>query len=178
MPSRSPLLAAGLCALVLAGCGSKNPALIPQSDADQLTELVSRARDASAAGQCDRAREAVADAERQLSGLPRKTSARLKQNLKDWLDYLDGRIESECKAPEPEKTATPEATATETATPEPTASPTPTPTPTETATPTPTATPTETATPTPSATPDSGGTGGASAPQEPSATGGVAPGDT
>jgi hypothetical protein len=171
MPSRSPLLAAGLCALVLAGCGSENTALIPQDDADQLTQLVSDASEASAAGECDRARQAVREAERQLSGLPRKTSERLKQNLKDWLDYLDGRIERDCKAPEPEKTATPEPTETETP------SPTETPTPTETPSPTETPTPTETATPEPSAT-EQPGTGGASAPQEPTGTGGVAPGDT
>jgi hypothetical protein len=173
MPFRSPLVAAGLCALVLAGCGSQNSALIPQDDADQLTELVSQAGDLSAAGECDRARQAVKQAEQQLSGLPRKTSDRLKQNLQDWLDYLDGRIARECKEPEPEETATPEATVTETAAPTETASPSPEPT--ETASPSPE--PTETATPAPTSTPDSG-TGGASAPQEPSGSGGVAPGDT
>jgi hypothetical protein len=40
MSYRSPLLAAALGALALAGCGSENDALIPQRDADQLTALV------------------------------------------------------------------------------------------------------------------------------------------
>jgi hypothetical protein len=162
MPFRSPLLAAGLGALVLAGCGSENPALIPQKDADQLTALVDEAGAASSSGDCTRARRAVTEAERQLSGLPRKTDARLKANLNDWLDYLDRRIASGCKAPEPEETPT--ATPTETAT--------PTPSPTETPTPE----PTETATPEPTATVDPG-TGGDEPPAEPPATGGVAPGD-
>jgi hypothetical protein len=171
MPSRSPLVAAGLCALVLAGCGSQNSALIPQDDADQLTALVNEAGDASAAGDCDRARQAVQEAERQLSGLPRKTSDRLKKNIEDWLEYLDGRIERECKEPEPEKTTTPEPTATAS----PTETATPSPTPTETATPSPT--PSQTASPAPTTT-EEPGTGGASAPQEPSGSGGVVPGET
>jgi hypothetical protein len=163
MSYRSPLVAAAVGALVLAGCGSDNPALIPQGDADQLTALVSEARDASAAGECDRARRAVGEAERQLSGLPRKTDKRLKANLKQWLDYLDARIAEECKAPEPEETATPTPTEPEqTATPEPT----------ETATPE----PTETATPEPTVTVDPG-TGGEGVPEEPQGSDGVSPGN-
>ena len=161
MPLRSSLLAVGLGVFVLAGCGSENSALIPQKDSDQLTALVSEAGDASAAGDCDRARRAVTEAERQLGGLPRKTDARLKQNLKDWLDYLDRRIDKDCKEPEPSATATPEAT--ETASPEPTE--TATPEPTETATPE----PTETATPEPT------GTASPEPTEEPSGTGGVSP---
>jgi outer membrane biosynthesis protein TonB len=162
MPLRSSLLAAGLGALVLAGCGSENSALIPQKDADQLTALVSEVGKASGAGDCDGARRAVTEAERQLSGLPRKTDPDLKANLKDWLDYLDGRIARDCEAPDETPTPTP----TESATPTPTPSPTETPTPSPTPTPTPTETPTPTPTPTPTSTPE-----------EPSDTGGVPPGD-
>jgi hypothetical protein len=160
---RSPLLAAALGAFALAGCGSENPALIPQGDADQLTALVSEARDASDAGECDRARRAVAEAELQLSGLPRKTDKRLKANLKQWLDHLDGRVAEECKAAEPDETPTPEPseTPTETPTAEPTEEPAETPTPT--------------ATPVPTVTVDPG-TGG-DLPEEPAGTGGVPPGD-
>jgi hypothetical protein len=164
MRFRSLLVAAGVSAL-LAGCGSENEKLIPQSDADQLSSLVAEAGDASAAGECDAARRAVRDAEQQLSGLPRRTDANLKENLRDWLDYLNRQIGDECSA-EPE--ATPTATPTET----PTETPTPTPTPTETPTPTPT--PTETPTPTPTVDP---GTGGEEGPEEPGDSGGVPPGD-
>jgi outer membrane biosynthesis protein TonB len=164
MRFRCLLLAAGLSAL-LAGCGSDNAALIPQSDADRLSALVAKAGDASGAGECATAQRAVREAEQQLDGLPRKSDKNLKANLRDWLDYLNQQIGDECTA-EPEETATP------TPTPTPTETPTPTPTPTETPTPTPT--PTETPTPTPTVDPGSGGEEG---PEEPSGSGGVPPGD-
>jgi hypothetical protein len=165
---RSPLrlLAAALGALALAGCGSENEsALIPPDDADQLSTLVAEAGDASAAGECDRARRAVAEAEAELSGLPRRTAGDLKQNLREWLEYLDSRIAEECKAPEPDETATPEPTETPTA--EPTETPTETPTPT----------PTPTVTPEPTATVEPGDGGGTVSPEEPDGSGGVAPED-
>jgi outer membrane murein-binding lipoprotein Lpp len=115
---RSPLLAAALGALALAGCGSDDEsALIPQDNADQLSTLVAEAGDATAAGECDRARRAVSEAEAELSGLPRRTDRALKRNLRDWLEHLDGRIAEECEAPEDEETATPEPTETPTETP-------------------------------------------------------------
>jgi outer membrane biosynthesis protein TonB len=164
MRFRSLLVAAGVSAL-LVGCGSDNDKLIPQGDADQLSSLVAEAGDAAAAGECDAAQRAVRDAAQQLSGLPRRTDKNLKQNLRDWLDYLDQQIADKCEA-KPEETATP------TPTPSATETPTPTPTPTETPTPTPTETPTPT--PTPSVDP---GTGGEQGPEEPSGSGGVPPGD-
>ena len=162
MSHRSPLPAVALVALALAGCGADDRALIPAADADQLNTLVSEAGDASAAGECDRARRVVSEAEQQLSGLPRRTDKRLKANLRQWLDHLDGRIAEECEAPEPEKTPTPEPTEepTETPTAEPTEEPT--------------ETPTATATPEPTVTVDPG-TGGL--PEEQPGTGGVPPED-
>jgi hypothetical protein len=173
MPFRSSLLAAGLGALVLAGCGSDDKALIPQDDADRLSALVGEAGDAAAAGRCDRARTKAADAKRQLGGLPRRTDAELKANLEEWLDYLEQRIQQDCRAPEPDETPTP--TPTE-ATPSPSPSPTPTP---------PDETPTPTASPEPTVTIEPGegdgegdGDGeGQGPPEEPPGTGGVAPED-
>jgi hypothetical protein len=164
---RSPLLAAALGALALAGCGSgDDAALIPQDNADQLSALVGEAADATAAGECDRARRAVSEAEAELAGLPRRTDRRLKANLRDWLEHLDSRIAEDCEAPAPEETATPA--------PEPTETPEPTPEPTETPTPTPT--PTPTVEPEPTVTVDPG-TGGAGTPEEPPGSGGVPPED-
>jgi hypothetical protein len=163
MRLRPMLLAAGLCALALAGCGKENPKLIPQSDADRLTTLVQEAGDASATGSCDAARRAVREAEHQLAGLPRSTSTSLKANIRDWLELLDRDIKSECG----KKSATPTATATETASPEPTPSATPT------ATESPTATPTPSVSPTPTVTIDPGTGGGQGPPEEPPGTGGV-----
>jgi outer membrane biosynthesis protein TonB len=165
MSYRSPLLAAALGALALAGCGSDSSALIPQEDADRLTALVGEAGDAAAAGECDTARRAVEEAELQLSSLPRSTDKELKANLRDWLQYLDSRIADECRAPEPEGTPTPEPTAA------PTETPTPEPTPTETPTPTPTPTPTA------EPEPDEDDDGGVPPLEEPPGTGGVPPGD-
>ena len=153
---RSLLLPVAL-ALALAGCGGDEAELIPQQDADLLSALVRDAGEASSAGECERARRAVAEAELQLAGLPRKTDRQLKANLKDWLEHLDERIAADCKPPKPEETPTPTPTAS--------ATPTPTPTPTETATPTPT--------PTPTATTDPGNEGA----EEPAGTGGVPDGD-
>jgi hypothetical protein len=169
MRLRSLLIAVGVSALVLAGCGSKNEALIPPNDADRLSTLVADAGEAADAGECDAARRSVREAEQQLDGLPSKTSRRLKRNLRDWLDHLDGKIADECSA-EPEKTPTPTATATATATAEPTETATPEPTETPTATPE----PTKTATPEPTVTVDPG-TGGEGLPEEPSDSGGVPP---
>jgi hypothetical protein len=160
MWSRSPLLAAVLGALALGGCGSDDAALIPQGDAEQLSALVAKAGEQSAAGECERARSAVAEARARLGGLPRKTDAQLKANLEDWLEHLDKRIASDCEAPKPERTTTP--------------TPTPTPTPKETpAAPTPTPTPSATSTPVPTPT----ATSTVAPPEEPQGTGGVPPGD-
>src|SRR5215207_6938054 len=120
---RSPLLAAALGALALAGCGSDDTALIPQEDADRVITLVGDAGDAAAKGACDRARRAVREAELQLSGLPRKTDSELKANIRDWLQHLDGRIAEDCQPPEPEETPTPEPTVAPTETPTPTVDP-------------------------------------------------------
>ena len=100
------LLLAVLLSALLAGCGAQNDALIPQDDADRLSGLVADAASASDAGDCDAARRQVSEAEQQLSALPRKTDRELKQNLRDWLTYLDGQIDDQCEA-EPDKTPTP-----------------------------------------------------------------------
>ena len=163
----SLLAVLGVCALLAAGCGSENRALIPQRNADQLTAYIDEAADANAAGECDRATRAAGDAERELNGLPASTDRKLKRNLHDWLAHLQQQIADECKAPQAEETATPEPT--ETATPAPTESATPSPT----ASPEPT--PSATASPVPTTSDGDPSTGGLGAPEEPSGTGGVLP---
>jgi outer membrane biosynthesis protein TonB len=158
------LLLAVLLSVLLAGCGAQNDALIPQDDADRLSGLVADAGSASDDGECDTARRQVSEAEQQLSALPSSTAKALKQNLRQWLNHLDGQIADECD-PKPEKTPTPTPTETPTETPAPTPTATPTPTPTATPTPTPTPAPTDQ------------GTGGNEGPEEPSGTGGVGAGE-
>jgi hypothetical protein len=147
-----------LLAVLAAGCGRQNPALIPEDDAARLTASVDRVDEAIASGDCEGATELVQRARTQVTELPRRVSVRLKDNLDEWLVHLGERIPSDCE-PEAQTTPEPTATATETATPTPTAEETETPTPT----PTPTATPTATASPEPTATQqpeDNGGVNG------------------
>ena len=137
------LLGMLLCALALAGCGQQNPRLLGQSDADRLTNKVDEVAQLVSDGDCAQARDAVDEAKQMVSELPRSTSQRLRQNLTEWLDHLDGRVPRDCENKQSE-TPTPTPSATET--PTETSTPSPTPTPSATETPTPTPTPTETPT--------------------------------
>ena len=149
MPRR-PSVALGLLlvAVPLAGCGSEDPELIPQTRASALTSTIDEIQAACDDNDTAKAKAAVQAANQQVSELPRRVDAELKRNIRDWLTHIDDRIENDCKA---EETPTPTPSATETATPEPTE--TATPEPTETATPE----PTETATPAPTVEPPGGG---------------------
>ena len=146
---RLPLLV--LVVAVLAGCGQSNPDLIPASNAQALAETADKIQAACTDADRSEARAQIRSAERQLDQLPRTVDAKLKQNLQDWIDRIQGRIGDDCQAeetptPEPTETETPEAT--ETATETPTATETATEAPTETATPTATATEAPTEAPT------------------------------
>ena len=159
MPRR-PLLALGLLlvAVPLAGCGSEDPELIPQTRASALTSTIDEIQSACDANDTDKAKAAVESANQQVSELPRRVDADLKRNIRDWLSHIDDQIDEDCAKEEKTPTPTPTATATET----------PTPTPTESATPEPTETPTpeptETATPEPTVEPP--GDGGVLAPED------------
>jgi outer membrane murein-binding lipoprotein Lpp len=158
MPRRRPLALGLLLAVIpLAGCGSDNPELIPQSRASALSSTVDEIAAACEANDTAKAKAAVTAANQQVSELPRRVDAKLRKNLQDWLAHIDERVDRDCQA---EETPTPTATATATET----ATETPTPTPTETETPTPS--PTETATPSPTATVEPPGNGGVSAPDD------------
>jgi outer membrane murein-binding lipoprotein Lpp len=151
---RVSLLAVAL-ALLVAGCGSSNPKLLAQTDADKLNASVDQIQQACDSGDAGAVRNRTQQARDLIDGLPRKVDKRLKQNLSDWLGQIDKRAGRDCGASSP--TATPSATETPTATATSTPSPTSTPTPTETATPTPTATATATPSATATATPNPGG---------------------
>jgi len=156
MLHRLPLaLAVLLAAIPLAGCGSDDPELIPQTRASALTSTIDEIQSACDDNDTAKAKAAVEAANQQVSELPRRVDAKLKRNIRDWLTHIEDRIDRDCKAEET-PTATPEPT--ETPTPEPTE--TPTPEPTETPTPE----PTETATPTPTVEPP--GDGGVIAPED------------
>ncbi len=139
MPRR-PILALGLLLAVipLAGCGSEDPELIPQTRASALTSTIDEIKAACDDNDPAKAKAAVDAANQQVSELPRRVDTSLKRNIRDWLDHIEKGIDGDCKAKE-EATPTPTPSPTETATPEPTE--TPTPEPTETATPAPTVEP-------------------------------------
>jgi len=160
MPRR-PSLALGLllAAFPLAGCGSENPELIPETRASALTSTIDEITSACDANDTAKAKAAVRAANQQVSELPRRVDSELKSNLRQWLRHIDGRIEQDCAKQEEE-------TPTETATPEPTETPTPEPTETPTPKPTETPTPEPTETPTPTATVEPPGDGGVIAPED------------
>jgi hypothetical protein len=158
MQTSLPLGLALVATLLLSGCGSSNPNLIPQDRADALIRQVDDVASRTSDSDCSGAKDALRDARNQVAELPASVDRKLKRNLNEWLDQIAGKIDTDCK-PEETPTATPEETETPTATPTETETPTETPTPTETATPTPTPTATETPT------------------VEPPDTGGVIPGD-
>ena len=153
---RSLSLGLALAALLLSGCGRENPRLIPQTQAQALTDTVDQIAQSTGAEDCTGAQRAVQQARGQVAELPRRVDAELRANINDWLDHITEEVPKDCK-PAPEETPTPTETPEETETPTPTA----TPEETETPTPAPTATPAPTEVPT----------------VEPPASGGVIPGD-
>jgi len=167
MPRR-PLLALGLlpAVILMAGCGSENPELIPQTRSSALTSTIDEISSACDAEETAKAKAAVAAANQQVSELPRRVDAQLKRNIRAWLSHIEDRIERDCK-PKQEETPTPTTAApTETPTPAPTETPTETPTPTPTPKPTETATPAPTETPPPIPTVEPPGSGGVPAPED------------
>src|SRR5215208_5033004 len=100
------LLGSLLVALVLAGCGSENPRLLRQADADRLSAKVDEVAQLASDGDCAEARDAVDEARQEVTELPRSTSQRLRQNLTDWLEHLDDRVRSDCTTQEETPTAT------------------------------------------------------------------------
>jgi hypothetical protein len=140
---RRCLLALGLLlAALVVGCGQSNPALVPATRASALNATADQITQACDAGDSLKAKAAVEAANQQVSALPRKTDASLRQNLRDWLTHIGDRVDRDCKKNTPSPTATPSATDT----PSPTETPSPSATPTDTPTPTPSASPTGTPT--------------------------------
>ena len=156
MPRRLPLALAVLLAVIpLAGCGSDDPELIPQTRASALTSTIDEIQSACDDNDTAKAKAAVEAANQQVSELPRRVDAELKRNIRDWLSHIDDRIDRDCKA---EETPTPSPSPTETPTPSPTETPTPE------ATETPVPEPTEEPTPEPTVEPP--GDGGVIAPED------------
>jgi outer membrane biosynthesis protein TonB len=167
MRHRVLLALAPVLVALAAGCGQDSQGLIPKDRATALVETVDRIEAACSEQDPVAAQQEVDEARAQVNELPRRVDNDLKNNMLEWLDRIERRVDRDCE-PEPEETPEPTATAT----PEPTA--TATPEPTATATPEPTATaspePTATESPAPTEAPTEGG--GVEAPEEDDGDGG------
>jgi gas vesicle protein len=139
---RAPLVPALIAAALLAGCGETNRSLIPEERAQAMLETLNSAETACNDHNTQDAQQAVDDLSAQANELPRRVDAQLKQNIQDWVEQINRRIDRDCEEAEE----------------------TPTPTPTETETPTPTERPTPTETPVPTEPPPD--EGGVPAPEE------------
>lgn len=139
MRRRAVLVAVLSAAVLAAGCGQDDPALLDQDEAESLLTSVDRIESACTEGDRRAAQAAVERATTRVNGLPRRVDGALRENLRAWLVQVGDRLDDDCGR-RPEETSTP--------------TPTETPTATETATPTPTETPTETPTPSPTQTPE------------------------
>ena len=129
-----PLALAALAAPAV-GCGQDNSRnLIPSANAEQLVAAVDRIGAACSDNDVGQARAAVAEAKAEIARLPPRVDDGLEQNMTEWVNRIDRRLERDCEAAE-EETPTPTPEATEE--PAPTETPTPTPTPTATETPEP-----------------------------------------
>ena len=95
-----PLGLALAAALLLPGCGSSNPKLIPQDRADQLVQSVDEVTARTSDEDCDGAEAALRDARNQVAELPRQVDRRLKRNLNAWLDHIEEKIPADCKPAE------------------------------------------------------------------------------
>jgi len=154
------VLGAGVA--VLSACGSSNPAMIPQQNANRLKSDLDEVVAAVDANDCGRADRALSQLGADYASLPARTSVRIKRRLKDALDKLGEQANKECvKTTETQttETQTTETQTTETQTiPTTTTETTPPTTPTTT-TPTTTDTVPTTTDSIPTTTNDTGGTG-------------------
>jgi len=158
------VLGAGVA--VLSACGSSNPAMIPQQNANRLKSDLDEVVAAVDANDCGRADRALSQLGADYASLPARTSVRIKRRLKDALDKLGQQANKECVKTTDTQTTQTQTTETQTTETVPTTT-----TPTQTATTPPattpptdtTGTPTTTAPPTDTgAAPSSSGNGGTS----------------
>lgn len=136
-----------LSALLFAGCGAENPAMLSESDAARLTTTVEGIGEAVDDGACETALERVQRFSVQVGSLPPTVDEDLRERLAQGAEHLEGQVPEDCA----EAVETPTAPETPDVTPVPTEPPPPVETPAPTTTPSPV--PDET----PTVQPDDGG---------------------
>lgn len=167
LPRQLLIALAVSAALAFTACGGSEGnerRLIAETRADAMLRGLDRIDADLADGDCPGAVTRINALRGQVERLPEATDGKLVNNLNEWVDHLEGRVDDDCQAAEEEPTASPSPTVT----PEETPSPTPTATPDET--PSPTATPDDTPEPEPEPEPEPGDSqgpdNGGSAPED------------
>src|SRR5918999_4500889 len=97
------LLVVALVIAGLAGCGQESRRLIDEARSEQLLAAVDRIESACSDEDPQAAQAAVDEATAQVNELPRRVDEGLKDNMREWLGQIEGRLERDC-APEPEPT--------------------------------------------------------------------------
>ena len=150
---------------VAAGCGGGGEQLIPADQARSLDSTLQQVADATRAGECGKAINEIAAAQRLYARLPSTLDERLSARIKQGLDQLAKTVPGQCAASPSTPTRPTTSTATQTSTTDPTTTTTTTtepPTTTTTTSPT-TSTPTTSTgtgtTPNGGITPEATGTG-------------------
>ena len=96
----------GVGAPFLAACGSENPAMLPQLNANRLKGDLDEVVSAVDATDCARTDRALAQLAADYAALPATTSIRLKNRLKEGIDRLGEQAGRECRDTETETTET------------------------------------------------------------------------
>src|SRR3954467_14645461 len=99
-----------VAAAVLAGCGQSSPELIPQSNADAMTQTADKIQTACDSEDRTVARRELRSLDQQIDQLPSGVDQGLRENLEAWAKQIRDRISQDCKA---EATPTPTESATE-----------------------------------------------------------------
>uniref|UniRef100_A0A6J6A6J9 Unannotated protein n=1 Tax=freshwater metagenome TaxID=449393 RepID=A0A6J6A6J9_9ZZZZ len=147
--ARIPMIAAAaLCAALIGGCGG-GADLIPSANSSALDQSLGQVADATAAGDCEAAGAALADAQREFDSLPSSVNSQLRSRLASGFERLATSVPVQCQETKPKPVTTPTTSTTTTPT-------TTTPTTTTTTT-TPTTTTTTPTTTTTTTTPTDGG---------------------
>ena len=170
-----PLLTVAIAALAIgaaSGCGNSDK-LLPADQASTLDSALQQVADATGAGDCQQAQDALQNAQEAYAKLPASVDTRLTARLKQGLDKLSLTVGPQCRAVAEQAKPTTTATTTPATTSEPTTTTTTGSTTTTTTPTTTTTTPTTTTTTPPTTTstgPNGGVSPGQSTPAQPGTT--------
>jgi hypothetical protein len=85
-------------AVLMAGCGQDDAALIPEDRAQALVETVDQIESACANEDPIEARQLANEASAQVNELPRAVDDELQRNLRQWVRHIERRLDSDCEA--------------------------------------------------------------------------------